>query len=114
MVVTSVRSHTPRKSLTLLLLLLLPILQMIGSRVILSDIARTLNLPKSHVSYYIHRPRDLGPIKESPRSAFKILKLTKAGNDFLAMYTNSSSKWPYLNYVALSAPIMAKTTLEER
>ena len=62
---------------------------MIDSRVILSDIARTLNPHKSHVSYY--RSRDLGHIKESARSAFKILELTQAGNDFLAMYTNSSS-----------------------
>ena len=65
---------------------------MIDSGVILSDIAKTLKLHKSHVSYYIRRAEDLGYVKESPRSAFKILELSQAGKNFLAMYTNSSSK----------------------
>ena len=76
-----------RRSLTLLL----PILQMINSGVISSDIAKSLNIRKSHVTYYIRKAKDLGYVKESPRSAFKILELTQAGKSFLAMYTNSSS-----------------------
>jgi predicted transcriptional regulator len=76
-----------RRSLTLLL----PILQMMDSGVILSGIAKSLNIRKSHVTYYIRKAKDLGYVKESPRSAFKILELTQAGKSFLAMYTNSSS-----------------------
>jgi DNA-binding MarR family transcriptional regulator len=75
------------KSLTLLL----PVLQMIDSGVISSDIAKSLNKRKSHVTYYIRKAKDLGYVKESPRSAFKILELTQAGKSFLAMYTNLSS-----------------------
>jgi DNA-binding MarR family transcriptional regulator len=76
-----------RKSLTLLLC----VLQMIDLGVILSDIAEALNIHKSHVSYYIRRAEDLGYVKESPRSAFKILELTQAGKNFLAMCINSPS-----------------------
>jgi DNA-binding MarR family transcriptional regulator len=64
---------------------------MIDSGVISSDIAKSLNLPKPHVTYYIRKAKDLGYVKESPRSAFKILELTQPGKKFLAMYTNSSS-----------------------
>lgn len=69
-----------RKSLTLLL----HVLQMIDSGVILSDIAKTLNLHKSRVSYYVRKAESLGYVKESPRSAFKILELTQPGKNFLS------------------------------
>jgi hypothetical protein len=65
---------------------------MIDSGVILSGIAKSLNIRKSHVTYYIRKAKDLGYVKESPRSAFKILELTQAGKSFLAMYTNSSNR----------------------
>jgi hypothetical protein len=64
---------------------------MIDSGNTLSDIAKSLNIHKSHVSYYIRRAKDLGYVKESPRSTFKILELTQVGKNFLAIYTNSSS-----------------------
>jgi DNA-binding MarR family transcriptional regulator len=64
---------------------------MINSGVISSDIAKSLNIRKSHVTYYIRKAKDLGYVKESPRSAFKILELTQAGKSFLAMYTANSS-----------------------
>jgi predicted transcriptional regulator len=67
-----------RKSLALLL----PILHMIDSGTILSAIAKSLNMDGSHVSYYIRKAKDLGYVKESPRSAFKILELTQAGKNF--------------------------------
>jgi predicted transcriptional regulator len=76
-----------RRSLTLLL----PILRMIDSGVILSGIAKSPNIRKSHVTYYIRKAMDLGYVKESPRSVFKILELTQPGKSFLAMCTNSSS-----------------------
>jgi hypothetical protein len=47
-----------RKSLTLLL----PILEMIGSAVILSEIAKALNIRTSHASYYIRRAVDSLPL----------------------------------------------------
>ena len=64
---------------------------MIDSGVILSGIAKSLNIRKSHVTYYVRKAKDLGYVKESPRSAFKILELTQPGKSFLAMCTNSSS-----------------------
>jgi hypothetical protein len=64
---------------------------MIDSGVISSDIAKSLNIHKSHVTYYIRKAKDLGYLKECSRSVFEILELTQAGKSFLAMYTNSSS-----------------------
>lgn len=75
-----------RKSLTLLL----AILEMIDSGIILSNIAKALNIHKSHASYYIHRAVDLGYVRENPRSSFKILELTQTGENFLAKYTTNS------------------------
>ena len=72
------------KSLTLLLQLL----QMINAGKISSEIAESLDMHKSHVSYYVHKTRELGLIKEPVRGAFKILELTQPGKNFLAMYTN--------------------------
>ena len=57
----------------------------------LSDIAKALSIHKSHVSYYIRKAKNLGYVKESPRSAFKILELTQAGKNFLAVCTNPLS-----------------------
>jgi len=71
-----------RKSLTLLL----PILEMINEGCIPSDIAKRLDIKKSHVSYYIGRATDLDYVKEVCSDIFKTYELTQPGKNFLAMY----------------------------
>jgi predicted transcriptional regulator len=71
-----------RKSLTLLL----PILEMINEGCIPSDIAKRLDIKKSHVSYYIGRATDLDYVKEICSGTFKKYELTQPGKNFLAMY----------------------------
>jgi DNA-binding transcriptional ArsR family regulator len=70
------------KSLTLLL----PILKSIEEGLIASEIAQRLNLSKQHVSYHISKLKGCGYIKENGRDVFKVLELTQAGKNFLAMY----------------------------
>jgi predicted transcriptional regulator len=72
------------KSLTLLL----PILEMINGGCIASNIATTLGISKSHVSYYIGRAKDNGFVTEVCRDTFKAYELTQPGKNFLAMYQN--------------------------
>jgi hypothetical protein len=72
------------KSLTLLL----PILKMVDSEKISSEIAKYLQINKSHVFYYLHKAQNMGYIKENGRDAFKRLELTQAGKNFVAMYAN--------------------------
>ncbi len=67
---------------------------MIKEGAIAADIARTLDIKKSHVSYYIHKAKDKGLIKEITRDAFKILELTNSGKKFLDQYENNGSKPP--------------------
>jgi predicted transcriptional regulator len=70
------------KSLTLLL----PILKMISEGCIPSDIAASLGISKSHVSYYIGRARDKDFVTEICRDTFKAYELTQPGKNFLAVY----------------------------
>lgn len=56
---------------------------------IAADIARTLNMKKSHVSYYVTKAKGRGYIKEVTRDACAILELTQAGSKFLDRYTQS-------------------------
>jgi hypothetical protein len=59
---------------------------MIANNITQSEIAKSLKIEKSHVSYYIAKARGLGYVKEITRDTFKILEVTQAGKNFLAMY----------------------------
>ena len=84
----SVSSKFYTKSLTYLV----PMLEMINQGIISSDIAKRLNLEKSHVSYYVSRAKKAGLIEESMRTSFVELKLTQPGKNFLdRYYTNNPS-----------------------
>src|SRR5437870_4345331 len=63
---------------------------MIANNITQSEIAKSLKIEKSHVSYYVARAKRLGYVKEIARDTFKILELTQAGKNFLAMYHKSS------------------------
>jgi DNA-binding MarR family transcriptional regulator len=62
---------------------------MIADGITLSEIAKSLKIKKSHVSYYTAKARSLGYVKEVARDTFKILEVTQAGKNFLAMYHKS-------------------------
>jgi predicted transcriptional regulator len=70
------------KSLTLLL----PILKMISEGCIPSDIATSLGISKSHVSYYIGRGIESGYVTEICQDTFRAYELTQPGKNFLAVY----------------------------
>src|SRR5438093_517056 len=75
------------KSLTLVL----PILEMIEQGLIESEIANKLNCSKQSVSYHITKLKRCGYIRENGRDVFKLLELTQAGKNFLAMYQHQST-----------------------
>ena len=56
-----------------------------------SEIARKLNLSKQHISYYIRKLKVCGYVQEVTRDRFKVLQVTQAGKNFIAMYEHSSS-----------------------
>lgn len=85
MVVSSSKFY--RKSLTLLL----SILELISSGLTITDISKKLNIQKSHVSYYVQRAKEDGYVKELARDRFKLLEITQAGKNFLAMYQHISN-----------------------
>jgi hypothetical protein len=70
------------KSLTLLV----PILEMINQGIICSDIAKNLNVSKSHVFYYVTKAKEKNLVKEIFRDTFKSIQLTQAGKNFLDQY----------------------------
>jgi predicted transcriptional regulator len=71
-----------RKSSTLLL----SILEMINQGCIPSDIAKRLDIGKSHVSYYIKKGINSDCLREIFQDTFKRYELTQHGKNFLAMY----------------------------
>ena len=71
-----------RKSLTLLL----SILEMINEGCISSDVAKRLDIRKSHVSYYLRKAMELHYVKEICSGTFKKYELTQPGKNFVAMY----------------------------
>ena len=75
------------KSLTLMV----NIIEMVKQGTIAADIARTLNMEKSHVSYYITKAKSLGYVKQLTRDAFVLLELTQAGKNFLDRYTQNQN-----------------------
>ncbi len=65
---------------------------MISEGLSMTKISRELYIKKSHVSYYIKKAKDRGYVKEVTRDTFKILEITQAGKNFLAMYQDLSAK----------------------
>ena len=65
------------------------ILELVKQGSIAADIARCLNMKKSHVSYYITKAKSLGYLKQVTRDAFAILELTQAGKNFLDQNTKT-------------------------
>ena len=78
------------KSLTLLV----SILELIKEAIIATNIARDLNLKKSHVSYYVTKAKKEGYLKEVKRDAFAIIELTQAGKNLLDQYNKHSTSLP--------------------
>ena len=74
------------KSLTLLV----SILELIKEGIIAADIARSLNLNKAHVSYYVTKAKKLGYLKEVTRDAYAIIEITQAGKNLLDQYTQKN------------------------
>ncbi|MGB0026736.1 MAG: winged helix-turn-helix domain-containing protein [Nitrososphaeraceae archaeon] len=54
-----------------------------------SEIARKLDLSKQRISYYIRKLKVYGYIQEITSDRFKVLEVTQAGKNFIAMYENS-------------------------
>jgi hypothetical protein len=64
---------------------------MISGSLTITEISRALNIEKSHVVYYLNRAKRLGYVKELTRDRFKILEITQAGKNFLAVYQHLST-----------------------
>jgi hypothetical protein len=64
---------------------------MLGEGSTASDISSSLNIHKSHISYYIKRLNGFGYIREVCRDVFKLYELTQAGMNFVTMYENKDS-----------------------
>jgi hypothetical protein len=73
------------------LTLLLPIIKLIDEGLTASEIAKKLNECKQLVSYHICNLKTRGYVKETGRDAFKLLEVTQAGKDFLAVYQHLST-----------------------
>jgi predicted transcriptional regulator len=97
------------KSLTLMA----SILEMIKEGLIAVDIARNLNLKKSHVSYYVSKGKKNGLIKEAVKDAVTVLELTQAGKNFLDQYDKNNPLIPVcrLENLWLKAPITHMPTI---
>jgi predicted transcriptional regulator len=93
-----------RRSLTLLL----PILKLISEGFSLTEVSETLNIKKPHVTYYVKRAKEHGLLKEVTRDRFKILEITQAGRNFLAMYqhiSNMSARICRAENIRFKAPV---------
>ncbi|MGH3452651.1 MAG: helix-turn-helix domain-containing protein [Haloechinothrix sp.] len=73
------------------LTLLIYILEMVSEHSSQAQIAETLDLNKSHISYYIKKAIRIGYVKEICRDRLKILDLTQKGINFIDQYKNRTS-----------------------
>lgn len=67
-------------------------MSLIAQGKIQSQIARAMNIERSHVSYYVQKAKELGYVKEVARDVVVILELTQAGKNFLAEYQKGDDK----------------------
>ena len=78
------------------------ILELVKQGKIAADIARTLNMSKQNVYYYVKKAKDEGYLRQVTRDVCVILELTQTGKNFLDRYTqiltqnNNSSSIPIL------------------
>lgn len=70
------------------------ILELVQKKIIAVDIAKRLNMNKSHVSYYIKKLRELGFIKQVARDTFSVLEVTQPGKNFLDQYNKANPSIP--------------------
>lgn len=84
------RNNTSSKFYPKSLTLLVRILELVQQGTIAADIARYLQMKKSHVSYYITKAKSLGYLKQVTRDAFAFNELTQAGKNFLDQYTQNN------------------------
>jgi DNA-binding MarR family transcriptional regulator len=70
------------------LTLLLYILEMVREHSCQSQIAKTLGVSRSHVSYYVKKALTIGYVQEICRDSIKILELTQKGTNFIDQYNN--------------------------
>jgi DNA-binding MarR family transcriptional regulator len=91
------------KSLTLMV----SIMQLVQDGIVAAEIAGTLDISRSHVSYYITKSKKRGFIKELARDAFAVLELTQPGKNFLDQYNKNNPVTPIcrLENLELIAPI---------
>src|SRR5215211_2983156 len=75
------------KSLTVLI----RVLKMINGNETLTEIGRTLNMTRPHISYYVRRAKENGYLKESYRDRIRIFELTQAGTNFLDQYSKTKN-----------------------
>jgi DNA-binding MarR family transcriptional regulator len=73
------------------LTLLIYILELIREHSSQTQIAKILDLHKSHVSYYVKKAIKIGYVKEICRDRIKILELTQKGTNFLDQYKSRIS-----------------------
>lgn len=64
---------------------------MIGENSSQAQIAKTLGVSKSHVSYYVQKAIKIGYLKEICRDRIKIPELTQEGTNFIDQYKNRTS-----------------------
>jgi DNA-binding MarR family transcriptional regulator len=76
------------------LTLMVPIMELVQEGTIAADIARRLNISKSHVSYYIKKSKERGFIKELTQDTFTVLRLTQPGKNFLDQYNKNHQILP--------------------
>lgn len=67
---------------------------MINQGIICSDIAKKLNISKSHVSYYFSKAKKKNLVKEILRDTFKSIQITQAGKNFLDQYDKNQLSVP--------------------
>lgn len=98
------------------LTLLVSILELVQERIIAAEIARRLNMSKSHVTYYIKKSKEWGFIKQVTRDTFAVLEVTQPGKNFLDQYNNNNPLTPIcrLENIQFIAPItlMPKTPVD--
>ena len=87
---TNISSKFYSKSFTLAIV----ILQLIKEGFVATDIARKLNLKKSHVSYYIKKAKTMGFVNQVTRDVFSVLELTQAGKNLLDQYNRNNPSIP--------------------
>jgi DNA-binding MarR family transcriptional regulator len=95
------------------LTLLVSILELIKQGTIASDIAKQLNMKKSHVSYYFTKARNLGYLKKVTRDAFTLIELTQAGKNLLDQYTQNNISIPVcrLENIQFKAKVLQMPTI---